>query len=190
MPFLLTAPPVFEPLTLDEAKTYLRIDTTDEDTLIQSLIVAARVHVEQYINKKLMTQSWSIFLSQWPDGKVLELPLYPLQAVNHITTYDENGTGHVWSSENYSVDIRSEPGRVLSKTKWPDIAHPTNSIEVNCTVGYSGDREDIPEPLRQAIRHLVVHWYENRGPVSLGDNALHIPSTVHSLLTPYKVVRI
>ena len=38
--------PVNEPVTLVEAKAYLRVDTTDEDTLIATLITAARQWVE------------------------------------------------------------------------------------------------------------------------------------------------
>ena len=34
--------------------------------------------------------------------------------------------------------------------------------------GYGGGAADVPEPLRQAIRLLVGHWYENRGVVAIG----------------------
>ena len=39
-------PPASEPVSLAEAKTLLRIDAADEDTLLASLIVTARHTVE------------------------------------------------------------------------------------------------------------------------------------------------
>ena len=44
-PLLLT-PPMAEPVTLAEAKMYLKIDFNDDDDLIQTLISAARLMIE------------------------------------------------------------------------------------------------------------------------------------------------
>ena len=41
MPLQLTMPPATEPVTLQQAKTWLKVETDDEDTLIASLIPAA-----------------------------------------------------------------------------------------------------------------------------------------------------
>lgn len=42
-----------EPLTLEEVKEYLRIDSNDEDTLIGSLILVAKEHCENYLQSTL-----------------------------------------------------------------------------------------------------------------------------------------
>ena len=42
-----------EPLTLEEVKEYLRIDSNDEDTLIGSLILVAKEHCENYLQASL-----------------------------------------------------------------------------------------------------------------------------------------
>lgn len=190
MPLALTVPPPTEPISLTEAKTFLRIDTTEEDTLIQSLILAARVHTEHLINRKLITQTWSLFLNNWPKANELQLPLNPVQSVNEIKTYDGSGIPTIWASENYTVDTLFEPARIIKNTNWPTPAQSTNGIEISITAGYGNSATDAPEPVRQAIRHLITHWYENREPVSLGENTLTIPDTVQSLLTPYKTVRL
>lgn len=46
MPSHLIAAPAIEPITLAEAKLFLRIEHDDEDTAIAALIAAARQHVE------------------------------------------------------------------------------------------------------------------------------------------------
>ena len=47
---------------------------------------------------------------------------------------------------------------------------------------------DVPEPLRQAIRLLVAHWYENRGLIAVGQSVAVLPATVAALLAPYRVL--
>ena len=44
----LITPPAFEPVSLIEAKTHLRVDYEDQNAEISSLITAARVYCEQY----------------------------------------------------------------------------------------------------------------------------------------------
>jgi len=46
----------------------------------------------------------------------------------------------------------------------------------------------VPEPLRQAIRLLVAHWYENRGLVAIGREIAVLPETVAALIAPYRVL--
>ena len=57
----------------------------------------------------------------------------------------------------------SRPGRCRRRGGSPPASSSTS------TVGYGDAAGDVPEPLRQAIRLLVAHWYENRGLVALGD---------------------
>ena len=90
MPLVLTAGPAVEPVTLAEAKAHLRVDGTAEDTLIASLIVTSRLHVEAAVGLALITQSWSYFLDAWPPGPALKLPLRPVQSIAAVRLYDEN----------------------------------------------------------------------------------------------------
>ena len=43
---LALGPPVMEPVTLTEARQFLRLDQTDEDSLLATLITAARLMIE------------------------------------------------------------------------------------------------------------------------------------------------
>jgi uncharacterized phiE125 gp8 family phage protein len=46
----------------------------------------------------------------------------------------------------------------------------------------------VPADLRQAVRLLVAHWYENRGLIAVGSGIAVLPQTVAALITPYRVL--
>ena len=79
MALKLSAAPALEPLSLKEVKLHLRVDSDEEDTLIQSLIAAARMDCEKFQNRAYITQTWELWMDSWPDKDFIELPLPPLQ---------------------------------------------------------------------------------------------------------------
>ncbi len=70
MSSILLTPPAVEPVTLAEAKAYLRVEHGDDDDVIAALIAAARSHVEAQTRRVLITQIGSlgaILAGRWPD---------------------------------------------------------------------------------------------------------------------------
>ena len=62
----LVSPPVFEPITLAEAKTHLRLDTCTDDAYVSALIIAARERVELFLRRALITQAFEYTIDQFP----------------------------------------------------------------------------------------------------------------------------
>ena len=58
--------PYAEPVHLDDAKLHLRVEVTDDDALIRTLIVAARNHAEIFTGRALVTQTWDLKLDAFP----------------------------------------------------------------------------------------------------------------------------
>jgi len=187
---LVTAPAA-EPITLAEAKVHLRVDITDDDSLITALIVTARQHVEAITRRALITQTWDLTLDAWPDGDTILVPLPPLQSVTSVTYKDSAGTVYTMPVTDYIVDKVEEPGRIVlayGKT-WPSATlYPAGAITVRFAAGY-GDATKVPQAIKQAMLLLIGQWYESRETISIGNIVNELPFTVEALLWPYRVLR-
>lgn len=192
MTLILTAGAPIEPVTLDEAKAHLRLDGSDEDLLITSLIVTSRLHVEQALGLALITQGWSWLLDAWPDPTILRLPMRPIQAITAVRTYAEDGTTTTFASDAYLLDGAGAPARLVLRRgrAWPIPGRSANGIEIAFQAGFGTEAASVPAPIRQAILHLVAHWYENREPAELGSASTPVPPAVSGLLAPYREVRL
>ena len=191
MALVITSAPAVEPVTVSEAKAHLRVDGTAEDTLIGSLILTSRLHIEAALGLALMTQSWRLTLDAWPNGRELELPLRPLRSLTSVKIVAADGTAETIPSSSYVVDIDGAPPRLVRNGgSWPQPEKAANGIEIEFTAGYGDDAEDVPAPIRQALLLLIAHWYEHRDPIEVGSRETAIPAAVSDLLAPYRTVRL
>ena len=81
-----TAAPASYPVTTAEAKSHLRVDISDDDTLIASMISAATDYVELATGRSFVTRTYRADLSAFAD--VIELPMRPIISVTSIKYYD------------------------------------------------------------------------------------------------------
>jgi uncharacterized phiE125 gp8 family phage protein len=192
MALVLTSGPAVEPVTLAEAKAHLRIDGTAEDTLIGSLIVTSRLHVEAALGLALITQSWSYFIDAWPPGRELALPLRPVQSITAVRLYAADESVQTVASDTYLLDGAGSPARLVRKASlaWPKPSRAANGIEIAFVAGYGNAAANVPAPIRQAILLLIAHWHEHREPVEIGAASVPVPPMVCDLLQPYRPVRL
>lgn len=189
----LTAPPSPEPVSLAEAKAHLRVDVADDDTLIGTLITAARQHVEAVTGRALMPQTWEYYIDAFPaDGGAVEIPIAPLTGITKVSFADPTtGAFSDATLTDYQVDMpageRAQRGTVVPKTgkTWPsDVSTQPNSARFTFTAGYA-DAASVPAALKAAILLLVGDLYANREarmPGSVADNP-----TVDRLLFPFRL---
>jgi uncharacterized phiE125 gp8 family phage protein len=188
MALVLTSGPALEPVTVAEAKAHLRVDGTDEDTLIASLILTSRLHVEAGLGLALITQSWRLLLDRWPAEKDLELPLRPLQSIDEVRVLSADGDPTIIAAGNYLADSASVPPRLVrTGVIWPQPGQAANGIEIDFTAGYGDAASDVPAPIRQAVLLLIAHWYERREPIAIGSPETAVPAAIAQLLDPYRV---
>lgn len=187
-------PPAIEPVSLIEIKMQARIDHNEEDVLLSQYIKTARQHIEVITRRALITQTLELSLDDWwlPDG--LELLMPPLQSVLSITYRDVDGVEAVLDPSSYVVDTQAQPGRIRLKK---EFAFPSTElwpfapVKITYKAGYGDNAESVPEPIRQAIRMLAVHYYENREAVLVerGVNVQALPYAVDALLANYRMWR-
>lgn len=159
-----------EPVTLQEAKSHLRIDLSfaDDDAYVDALIKVAREYCEKYQNRAYTTQTFGLYLDAFPISIKLSRP--PLQSVTSIKYYGIDGAENILDPSNYIVDVASEPGRIIpayGKT-WPTIPlQPINGVVVRYVSGYGSDAAEVPQGVKQSVLMLVGYWYENREAATL-----------------------
>jgi uncharacterized phiE125 gp8 family phage protein len=186
MASILLTPPAAEPLSLAEAKAFLRLETADDDPLIAAFISAARLHVETQTGLALITQSWRMALDCWPaNGRIAVRPA-PLQALTAARVFDFDGEARAIDIQAFVPDASTS---TLSFIPWA-MPMPTRiaaGIELDIAAGFGDVASDVPEPIRQAIRILVAHWHENRAIVA-GAEVAPAPSNAAALIAPYRML--
>ena len=188
MSSILLSGPAAEPVTLVEAKQFVRVEHDDDDDVIAALIAGARIHVEAQTHRALITQNWRLTRDVWPDIGCLPVLPVPVQTLDAVRIYKSDGSTLSLDVAGFLFDKASAPARLTFDSPPPMPERPIAGIEIDVTCGYGDAGTDVPEPLRQAIRLLIAHWYENRGLIAVGHEVAILPQTVAALIAPYRMM--
>ena len=181
--------PVTEPLSVAEAKSHLRVDITDDDTLIGEYISSARQFAEGMTRRAFVEQTWDFTLDRFPMGAI-RLPIQPVTSVSYVQYVDTAGATQSFtdgtSPDTAKYDVFTDGPRTTIVPKynlvWPDTRDHPNVVTVRFVAGYS----TFPTDLKQALRLLVGHQYENREAVIIGFTVIEeLPLAVQAFLSPY-----
>ena len=188
MSSILLSGPAVEPVTLDDAKAFLKVDDSAEDGLITTLIGAARLHVEGVTGKALLAQNWRVVLDDWPEAGVVKLPVSPLISVTGITATDDNGGSH----DIALAQFLSEPDRLVVPrvVVGMPVLQERQGLEIDYVAGFGTEPADVPADLRQALLGLVAHWFEHRDAVIVAGSGAIVPSGFDRAVARYKRVRL
>ena len=163
---LVTLPEQY-PISLTEAKKHCEIDDTDiaHDTYVKSLVMAATGRVEQYLHRRLVTQTWKLYLDQWPGWGGIILPFGRLQSVTSIKYTDYAEDESTFSADDYIVNTQIEPGLIKLgyQKSWPtDTLYPSNPIKIEFMCGY----------------YIGDTWVKE---IAYAENAFVLPATENGL---------
>lgn len=156
----LITPPTVEPVSVETVKLFLRVDGTEEDTLIMSLATGARETGEGLARRAFITQTLEMVINDWPPKFVLALMRPPLQNVVSVKYYDKNNVEATWT--DYTVNARSEPGRIHFNSTPGTTLSESGGIVVRYVAGYGNSANDVPQQIKDAILALTAYRYENR----------------------------
>jgi len=183
------SPAAEAPLSLDAAKTFLRVGDTAEDALISDLLQSARQRLEQVAGLALVTQTVQVTWRAWPSaiqGRGARLPISPVRQLNSVRLIDADGIAML-----YSDRFQLLCGRLCLRP-W-SMLPPVPSggqVEIDIQAGF-GAASDVPKDLREALLLLIGATYATRTPNAF-DLASHagLPESVQAILDARKEVRL
>jgi uncharacterized phiE125 gp8 family phage protein len=173
--FVLKTAPTVEPITLAEMKSFLRGPSSVEDADVTALITAARNYAEDYQNRPLITQTWELWLDDFPLHDCMPIRLKAgLQSVTSVKYYPDGGVETTFASSNYIVDSADYVGKIVLNEdyQWPsEDLRAANGVCVEFICGYpikdlglitEDPAGNVPEMTKTALKIWVAYNFENR----------------------------
>jgi len=163
-----------------DIKSYARVETSSDDTIIGIMQTAARTACEDYMNRDIVAKTRTLFISNVdPSGEYgnlyrrrvkIVLPYAPINAITSVQSQDSNG-----NLSNINYDSFGMEDKYIEVTS----SHSKNIKIVYTTTGLSYDN------LKLAIKQLATTYYDNRSDFVTGTIVASIPTNVQSMLDPY-----
>lgn len=177
-------------VTVSDARMHLRVDHSDDNAYITSLVAAATAWLDGpsgWLGRALGRQTLELATERWDDcgDDGLPLPYPPIFDLQSVIYVDPSGNSVTAADGAFQI----VQGRLLPAwgTSWPALACRPDAVRVTYRAGY--DTDAVPPPIRVAILMLVGQWYQNREPVVLGATVEALPFAVEALLSPFRVYR-
>ena len=194
MSYSIVTPATLKALTVQEVKDYLRVDSSDEDTLLGVLIDASTQIAEHYLGRFLLTTVIDEFYDFFPvyktgvdqfqgDKNIIYLSRGPVQSVASVKYVDGSGAEQTVTASDYNTDLVSEPGRIMPDQGWQATKDTVNAVIIRYTCGYT-QASDVPANIKMAMLLIIGEMYEKRV-----DSVHRLPTASEYLLNPFRVFR-
>ena len=154
-----------EIITATNAKDYMRVDTSADDTLIGKIVTEARIIIENYLSKDIVAKTRSLYLASVDERFVL--PFSPIASIQSITVDGTATTDY----ETYGLDDTIIELGTL----------PSEEVIVNYTTAGMDD-----SLLYAANLQLVSTLYDNRADFIVGATVSDLPIEVKTILSSHK----
>ena len=169
----ITTAPISEPVTLIEAKNFLRVDGTSDDSYITDLIETSRVMLENILHRTMFTTTLTLTKKDLPLSydynaeaeyydiapNEIYLPHGLVKSVTSVKYTDNSGTVTTVTPSDYTL-INSEKISLLDGNLWNNDIN-TAFVEIEYVAGETLVAS-IPKPLKNAVLTLVSNMYNSR----------------------------
>tara|TARA_R110000850_G_scaffold60236_6_gene138477 strand:- start:75 stop:752 length:678 start_codon:yes stop_codon:yes gene_type:complete len=199
-------PSALEPVTLAEAKSFLRVDTTADDAYITDLITASREAIENALRRTLLTTTVKLTKPYFPSGNFqlenvdsaigssfssiyeaegqfydigaseIYLPFGTVQSVSSVKYTDDAQVETIFGSSNYFLN-KEEKLTLSDGHGWIGNGNIA-FIEIEYVTGWETVSE-LPKVIKNAVLVLLASMYNSRG------CDCTIPATLRATLAPY-----
>ena len=169
-----------EIVSSSELKSYARIETSDDDTIVANMIVSARQKCEAIINRDIVAKTRSLFISNlntsgeygnlYKRRSKIVLPYAPISAITSVQTQASDGSLSSINYESFGLEDR--------------YVEISSAIHKNIKIVYTTAGLGYDD-LKNAIKMLASTYYDNRENFVKGKTVNEIPNDVQSILSPY-----
>ena len=176
------------PVSLATLKSFLKIDTNDEDTILQMCLDSATDTIQQYLKRILVEAEYDFWLDIFPpinenneyrifNASEIFLPFPPIILVKSIKTYNEANAETTFATAAYQVDQSN--GRIFLNDgyTWPTDLRNKNAVKINYTCGMNSE---CPASLKQAVIIYASQIYNARCECAM-------PDSVKKMISGYKL---
>jgi hypothetical protein len=200
-----------EPITLAQAKTFLRVEDSspadpDQDELINGFIAAAREMAEILQSRDLIEKQYDLNLDLMLGRNAMDDPGFlmrstaiydfsdayeielrrPLKSVDLFRYRDKDGNyTNLIDGTDYIADLAKGIVAPPYGKSWPSFdPWPTSSILIRFTAGYPSAHpfwSNAGQRLIVGMKMLIEQWYDERLPFIAG-NVSELPFAVSALL--------
>ncbi|MGL5784832.1 MAG: head-tail connector protein [Alphaproteobacteria bacterium] len=137
------------PVSMEMAKTYLRIQHTEEDALVEHLIKTAAEWIQESTGKSLLRQKCQYTHA----NQQFFLPYGPVHQVIEVKV-----KGKLLRADQYHLDM----AKGFIALELPLFKRSSTKATVTYEAGFGENPDDIPEAIRNAILTAIAYLYENR----------------------------
>ena len=148
-------------LSTADAKAWMRVDTSADDSLIADLVAESIDFVEEQYGFQLIEKTVTVEYEYY--GKEVRLPLYPVQSVASVKTIDGSGTETTLTvNEDYYL---TGDTLVIDTIYGWEVPDDRVRLKVVYVAGYTS----IPSGITLGLKKLVASNYEDRQDVVEGN---------------------
>jgi len=162
-----------EPISVPQARDYLRVDFTNDDTFITELISIARVKILKDTGQVMVGQTITEYFSNWgtipTTGSNLVLPLsyngsYDGSDTFNVKYYDTNNAEQTLTKDTDYIIIQHMGLIKVQFINTFDTFDRLDAISIEYYI--EPYNADSIKPLKIAMYLLIQHYYDNRSAVS------------------------
>jgi uncharacterized phiE125 gp8 family phage protein len=170
-------------VTLAEMKEWLKVTTSTDDAVIQSLIASAVNLAEKYMNRDILTTTYENYRDSFYEDLTLRRAGY--QSIESIE-YLKDNVYITLDANTYTKSFGGVYGVVCEIEKTPNTDVSCNAVKITFKTGFGDTASDVPEMIKTAIKMGVTYMYENRGDCC--NTKSGFPKTAQNILYTYRVV--
>lgn len=180
----ITVPPASEPLSVETLQTYLKLNTTTENSLLSGFITAARQRFEREAQIGLITQT-IVESIEFPPPYITPIMYGPIQSISSVTYYDQNND--LQTASGYNTDlVTGGMGRIWWPNGQPNMSSQVRPVmQITAIAGFGSSASNVPQEIVQAIMMLCGHWFFNRG--AYGDSMSDTPAGWEDAVSKYRL---